>query len=57
MGRRGLELHVTDASTSAGADLGVMVRANMMADSGLPKVSRAVEVDVMRGQRDCLRGL
>jgi formate--tetrahydrofolate ligase len=40
------ELNVTDASLSAGAGFVVVISGNMMLMPGLPKVSRAVEVDV-----------
>ncbi len=40
------ELHVTDASLSAGAGFVVVIAGSMMLMPGLPKVSRAVEVDV-----------
>ena len=42
----GWQLHVTDASLSAGAGFVVVISGNMMLMPGLPKVSRAVEVDV-----------
>jgi formate--tetrahydrofolate ligase len=42
----GWELNVTDASLSAGAGFVVVISGNMMLMPGLPKVSRAVEVDV-----------
>src|SRR5258708_35122017 len=40
------ELHVTDASLSAGAGFVVVIAGNMMLMPALAKVSRAVEVDV-----------
>jgi len=43
---KGWELNVTDASLSAGAGFVVVISGNMMLMPGLPKVSRAVEVDV-----------
>src|SRR5579883_1037824 len=43
---KGWELKVTDASLSAGAGFVVVISGNMMLMPGLPKVSRAVEVDV-----------
>jgi formate--tetrahydrofolate ligase len=42
----GWELKVTDASLSAGAGFVVVISGNMMLMPGLPKVSRAVEIDV-----------
>jgi formate--tetrahydrofolate ligase len=42
----GWELNVTDATLSAGAGFVVVISGNMMLMPGLPKVSRAVEVDV-----------
>jgi formate--tetrahydrofolate ligase len=42
----GWQLSVTDASLSAGAGFVVVISGNMMLMPGLPKVSRAVEVDV-----------
>jgi formate--tetrahydrofolate ligase len=39
-------LNVTDASLSAGAGFVVVVSGNMMLMPGLPKASRALEVDV-----------
>jgi formate--tetrahydrofolate ligase len=42
----GWQLNVTDASLSAGAGFVVVISGNMMLMPGLPKVSRAVEVDV-----------
>jgi formate--tetrahydrofolate ligase len=42
----GWTLNVTDASLSAGAGFVVVISGNMMLMPGLPKVSRAVEVDV-----------
>ena len=43
---KGWELKVTDASLSSGAGFVVVISGNMMLMPGLPKVSRAVEVDV-----------
>jgi formate--tetrahydrofolate ligase len=43
---KGWELKVTDASLSAGAGFVVVISGSMMLMPGLPKVSRAVEVDV-----------
>jgi len=43
---KGWELNVTDASLSAGAGFVVVISGNMMLMPGLPKVSRAVDVDV-----------
>jgi formate--tetrahydrofolate ligase len=43
---KGWELNVTDATLSAGAGFVVVISGNMMLMPGLPKVSRAVEVDV-----------
>ncbi len=43
---KGWELNVTDASLSAGAGFVVVISGSMMLMPGLPKVSRAVEVDV-----------
>jgi formate--tetrahydrofolate ligase len=43
---KGWELNVTDASLSAGAGFVVVISGNIMLMPGLPKVSRAVEVDV-----------
>jgi formate--tetrahydrofolate ligase len=42
----GWTLNVTDASLSAGAGFVVVIAGNMMLMPGLPKVSRAVNVDV-----------
>jgi formate--tetrahydrofolate ligase len=42
----GWQLNVTDASLSAGAGFVVVISGNMMLMPGLPKVSRAVDVDV-----------
>ena len=42
----GWTLHITDASLSAGAGFVVMIAGNTMLMPGLPKVSRAVEIDV-----------
>ena len=42
----GWTLNVTDASLSAGAGFVVVIAGNMMLMPGLPKVSRAVSVDV-----------
>lgn len=42
----GWTLHITDASLSAGAGFVVMIAGNMMLMPGLPKVSRAAEIDV-----------
>ena len=42
----GWTLNVTDASLSAGAGFVVVIAGNMMLMPGLPKVSRAVGVDV-----------
>jgi formate--tetrahydrofolate ligase len=42
----GWTLHVTDASLSAGAGFVVVIAGNMMLMPGLPKVSRAVSIDV-----------
>ena len=42
----GWQLNVTDASLSAGAGFVVVISGNMMLMPGLPKVSRAVELDV-----------
>jgi formate--tetrahydrofolate ligase len=43
---KGWELKVTDVSLSAGAGFVVVIAGSMMLMPGLPKVSRAVEVDV-----------
>jgi formate--tetrahydrofolate ligase len=43
---KGWELNVTDASLSAGAGFVVVISGSMMLMPGLPKVSRAAEVDV-----------
>ncbi|HXA83313.1 MAG TPA: formate--tetrahydrofolate ligase, partial [Methylomirabilota bacterium] len=43
---KGWELNVTDASLSSGAGFVVVISGNMMLMPGLPKVSRAVEMDV-----------
>jgi formate--tetrahydrofolate ligase len=43
---KGWELNVTDASLSSGAGFVVAISGNMMLMPGLPKVSRAAEVDV-----------
>jgi formate--tetrahydrofolate ligase len=43
---KGWQLNVTDASLSAGAGFVVVISGNMMLMPGLPKVSRAVEVNV-----------
>jgi len=43
---KGWQLNATDATLSAGAGFVVVVSGNMMLMPGLPKVSRAVEVDV-----------
>jgi formate--tetrahydrofolate ligase len=42
----GWTLHITDASLSAGAGFVVMIAGNMMLMPGLPKISRAAEIDV-----------
>jgi formate--tetrahydrofolate ligase len=42
----GWQLHVTNASLSAGAGFVVVTAGNMMLMPGLPKVSRASEIDV-----------
>jgi formate--tetrahydrofolate ligase len=42
----GWTLYITDASLSAGAGFVVMIAGNMMLMPGLPKVSRAAEIDV-----------
>lgn len=42
----GWQLNVTDASLSAGAGFVVVISGNMMLMPGLPKVSRALDVDV-----------
>ncbi|MGB9460506.1 MAG: formate--tetrahydrofolate ligase, partial [Candidatus Acidiferrum sp.] len=42
----GWTLHVTDASLSAGAGFVVVIAGNIMLMPGLPKVSRAVSIDV-----------
>jgi formate--tetrahydrofolate ligase len=42
----GWTLHVSDAALSAGAGFVVMIAGNMMLMPGLPKVSRAAEIDV-----------
>src|SRR5579863_6902818 len=43
---KGWQLNATDATLSAGAGFVVVISGNMMLMPGLPKVSRAVEVDV-----------
>jgi formate--tetrahydrofolate ligase len=43
---RGWQLHVTNASLSAGAGFVVVTAGNMMLMPGLPKVSRAGQIDV-----------
>jgi len=43
---KGWQLNVTDATLSAGAGFVVVISGNMMLMPGLPKVSRAIEVDV-----------
>ncbi|MFZ0518772.1 MAG: formate--tetrahydrofolate ligase, partial [Acidobacteriaceae bacterium] len=43
---RGWKLRITDVSLSAGAGFVVMIAGNMMLMPGLPKVPRAVEIDV-----------
>jgi formate--tetrahydrofolate ligase len=43
---KGWLLNATDATLSAGAGFVVVISGNMMLMPGLPKVSRAVEVDV-----------
>jgi formate--tetrahydrofolate ligase len=42
----GWTLHITDVSLSAGAGFLVPIAGNMMLMPGLPKVSRAEEIDV-----------
>lgn len=42
----GWNLHISDASLSAGAGFVVAIAGNMMLMPGLPKVSRAAEIDV-----------
>ena len=42
----GWTLHVTDATLSAGAGFVVVISGNMMLMPGLPKVSRALSIDV-----------
>jgi formate--tetrahydrofolate ligase len=42
----GWTLHVTDASLSAGAGFVVVISGNIMLMPGLPKVSRAVSIDL-----------
>jgi len=42
----GWQLNVTDATLSSGAGFVVVISGNMMLMPGLPKVSRAVEVDI-----------
>jgi formate--tetrahydrofolate ligase len=42
----GWTLHITDVSLSAGAGFVVVIAGNMMLMPGLPKVSRAEEIDV-----------
>jgi formate--tetrahydrofolate ligase len=42
----GWKLRITDVSLSAGAGFVVMIAGNMMLMPGLPKVSRAMEIDV-----------
>ena len=43
---RGWKLRITDVSLSAGAGFVVMIAGNMMLMPGLPKVPRAMEIDV-----------
>lgn len=43
---KGWKLRITDVSLSAGAGFVVMIAGNMMLMPGLPKVPRAVEIDV-----------
>src|SRR5260221_3873810 len=43
---KGWRLNATDATLSAGAGFVVVISGNMMLMPGLPKVSRAVEIDV-----------
>jgi len=43
---KGWQLNATDATLSAGAGFVVVISGNMMLMPGLPKISRAVEVDV-----------
>jgi formate--tetrahydrofolate ligase len=43
---RGWRLRITDVSLSAGAGFAVMIAGNMMLMPGLPKVPRAVDIDV-----------
>jgi formate--tetrahydrofolate ligase len=43
---KGWQLNATDATLSAGAGFVVVISGNMMLMPGLPKVSRAVDVDV-----------
>jgi formate--tetrahydrofolate ligase len=43
---RGWKLHVTDVSLSAGAGFLVVIAGAMMLMPGLPKASRAMEIDV-----------
>jgi formate--tetrahydrofolate ligase len=43
---KGWLLNATDATLSAGAGFVVVISGNMMLMPGLPKVSRAVDVDV-----------
>ena len=42
----GWELHVTDAALSSGAGFVVVIAGNMMLMPGLPKASRALDIDV-----------
>ena len=49
---RGWKLRIRDVSLSAGAGFVVMIAGNMMLMPGLPKVSRAVEIDVERCRRN-----
>lgn len=42
----GWTLYITDAALSAGAGFVVMIAGNMMLMPGLPKISRAAEIDV-----------
>lgn len=43
---RGWKLHITDASLSSGAGFIVVISGNMMLMPGLPKASRALDIDV-----------
>jgi formate--tetrahydrofolate ligase len=43
---KGWQLNITDATLSAGAGFVVVISGNMMLMPGLPKLSRAVDVDV-----------